>query len=221
MPESVAVSRVLDDAAVVAGDFRIDQAGHLRFLVSVAPGTGQRRIGRIVQRLCEIETYKSMSMLGFSRVRDMSRQMGEMDEQLRQLMGEMNDGHTPADKTLHDLLDVSAELETLMARSSFRFGATGAYSELVDQRIQVLREERFEGRQTFAEFMMRRFTPAMRTVDSTKVRLGRHVKSRLAGGQPSANAGRRGTQRAEPELVGKHEPAGRHAAAPAAHGRGA
>ncbi len=171
VPESVAVARVLDNSAVVAGDFRIDAAGHLRFLVSVAPGTGVRRIGRIVQRLCEIETYKSMSMLGFSRVRDMGARMGDIDGRLGRLMEEMNDDQTPADRTLGHLLDVSAELEAMVAQSSFRFGATEAYAKLVDQRIDVLREERFEGRQTFSEFMMRRFAPAMRTVTSTKERL--------------------------------------------------
>ena len=32
----------------------------------------------------------------------------------------------------------------------------------------MLREERFQGRQTFREFMMRRYDPAMRTVKSTE-----------------------------------------------------
>lgn len=171
VPESVAVARVLDDSAVIAGDFRIDEAGHLRFLVSVAAGTGMRRVGRIVQRLCEIETYKTMSMLGFARVRGMGARMGDIDGQLGRLMVEMTDGYTPAEKTLGHLLEVSAELEAMVAQSSFRFGATEAYARIVDQRIEVLREERFEGRQTFAEFMMRRFSPAMRTVASTKERL--------------------------------------------------
>ena len=70
--ESLAVAEVLDGAAIAAGDFRIDTAGHQRFALFVAPETGKRRIGRIVQRLCEIETYKSMSMLGFSRARQLS-----------------------------------------------------------------------------------------------------------------------------------------------------
>ena len=39
------------------------------------------------------------------------------------------------------------------------------------QRIGALRETRFEGRQTFNEFMMRRYDPAMRTVKATKDRL--------------------------------------------------
>jgi len=72
VPESLAVSRVVDGAAVVAGDFRIDPAGHMRFAVFVAPGTGPRRVGRIVQRLCEIEAYRAMSMLGLMRSRDLS-----------------------------------------------------------------------------------------------------------------------------------------------------
>ena len=172
VPESLAVSSVLDDTAVIAGDFRIDTAGHLRFAVFAHEDTGSRRLGRIVQRLCEIETYKAMSMLGFSRVRSLSPRIGELDTRLTELMGEMTEGQKPADETLPQLLSISAELEAISAKSSFRFGATGAYEAIVTQRIAALRETRFEGRQTFAEFMVRRYEPAMRTVKSTETRLG-------------------------------------------------
>jgi uncharacterized membrane-anchored protein len=171
VPESLAVSRVLDDAAVIAGDFRIDTGGHMRFAVFARPGVESRRVGRVVQRLCEIETYKSMSMLGLARVRDMAPRMGEIDGELTQLMGDMTEKSAHAEGTLHALLNVSSQLETMVARSSFRFGATKAYEALVQDRIRVLREQRFEGRQTFHEFMMRRFDPAMRTVHSTESRL--------------------------------------------------
>ncbi len=171
VPESVAVAHVLDNAAVVAGDFRIDGAGHQRFAVFVSPDVGRRRVGRVVQRLCEIETYKSMSMLGFSRARKLSGLLGDLDGRLTALMGDMSEGRVPAEQTLASLLSISAELETLAAQSSFRFGATGAYDAIVNQRIDVLRETRFLGRQTFGEFMMRRFEPAMRTVKSTERRL--------------------------------------------------
>lgn len=171
VPESLACSHVLDNTATIAGDFRIDPAGHLRFAVFVASDTGERRIGRIVQRLCEIETYKSMSMLGLSRVRDMGKRLNEMDSELTDLVGNMTANGAPAENTLKNLLEISAELENLMAQASFRFGATGAYEAIVNQRIDVLREERFQGRQTFAEFMMRRFDPAMRTVKATERRL--------------------------------------------------
>ena len=171
VPESLAISRVLDDALVIATDFRIDSHGHMRFAVFARGAAGDRRVGRVVQRLCEIETYKAMSMLGLVRARNLSDPMAQIDSRLTKLLEEMcGPLGEPADM-LHALLGVSSELERIVAQSSFRFGATGAYETIVNQRIEVLREDRFEGRQTFAEFMMRRFDPAMRTVKSTEARL--------------------------------------------------
>ncbi len=174
VPESLAVSQVLSGDAIIASDFRIDMAGHMRLAVFAGDTAGQRRIGRIVQRLCEIETYKSMSMLGFARARALGTRLSSLDKTLSRLMADMTDTTTRAttpDQTLSGLLETSAELENLAAQSSFRFAATNAYEAIVNQRIEVLREERFEGGQTFAEFMMRRFDPAMRTVKSSERQL--------------------------------------------------
>ena len=171
VPESVAVARVLEDELVIAGDFRIDPAGHTRFALFTRPGTSDRRIGRVVQRLCEIETYKAMSMLGLARARQLGPRMGDIDRRLSVLMDGMTAETVPADETLHQLLAISAETEQMIAQSAFRFGATGAYETIVNQRIEALRETRFGGRQTFAEFFIRRYDPAMRTVKSTEQRL--------------------------------------------------
>ncbi len=171
VPESLAVSRVVDGAAIVAGDFRIDPAGHMRFAVFVRAGTGSRRVGRIVQRLCEIETYRSMSMLGLVRARLLTDKLNAIDPRLSGLVSGL-DGHDRSPETaLHDLLTISAELESLAVHYSFRFGATAAYEAIVTQRIEVMREARIAGRQTFGEFMMRRYDPAMRTVKSAENRL--------------------------------------------------
>lgn len=183
VPESLAVAHVLDDSAVVASDFRIDPAGHMRFAVFVAPDTGSRRIGRIVQRLCEIETYKTMSMLGFSRARRLAPDIARLDSKLSALMSQMSSERVPAEQSLPELLSIAGELETLAAQSTFRFGATGAYAAIVDERIRILREERFEGRQTFSEFMLRRYEPAMRTVRSTETRLARLADRAMRSGE--------------------------------------
>ncbi|WP_425070711.1 DUF3422 family protein [Sagittula sp. S175] len=171
VPESIAVSDVIDHEAVIAGDFRIDTAGHQRFAVFAKSHVGSRRIGRIVQRLCEIETYKAMSMLGFTKVKEIGGRMGELDTELTRLMQVMTESEGDEEATLKALLKASAELENISARVSFRLGATEAYEAIVMQRIAVLREERFQGRQTFSEFMMRRYDPAMRTVKSSARRL--------------------------------------------------
>ena len=171
VPESLACSSVLDDSAIMASDFRIDTAGHMRFALFVRPGTGARRVGRMVQRLTEIETYKTMSMLGLPRARDLTIRMGEIESRLSALTADMVGGGRGAEETLHELLEISAELENMLAQASFRFSATAAYEALVHQRIEVMREARFQGRQTFREFMMRRYDPSMRTVKSTEARL--------------------------------------------------
>jgi uncharacterized membrane-anchored protein len=170
VPESLAVSRVVDGAAVIAGDFRIDPAGQMRFAVFVQPGTGARRVGRIVQRLCEVETYRAMSMLGLIRSRALTGRLNALDPRLSALVSGLDTLEAP-EVALHDLLAISAELESLAVKYTFRFGATAAYEAILNQRVEVMREERLEGRQTFGEFMMRRYDPAMRTVKSAEKRL--------------------------------------------------
>ena len=171
VPESLACAMVVDGAAIIAGDFRIDPAGHMRFAVFVRPGTGARRIGRIVQRLCEIETYRAMSMLGLMRARQLTARLNALDPRLSTLVSGLDTVGASPEVALHDLLTISAELESLAVQFSFRFGATAAYEAIVNQRIEVLREVRVQGRQTFGEFMMRRYDPAMRTVKSAEGRL--------------------------------------------------
>ena len=169
--ESLAVARVVDGSAVVAGDFRIDPDGNMRFAVFVRSDTGARRVGRIVQRLCEIETYRAMSMLGLIKARELTTTLNALDPRLSALVTGLDAQDRPAEDALHDLLAIASELESLAMLSSFRFGATTAYEAIVTQRIQALREDRLSGRQTFGEFMMRRYDPAMRTVKSTAARL--------------------------------------------------
>ena len=166
--ESVASTWVLDRAAMVAGDFRIDPSGHLRFAAFIHKNTGKSRIGRVVQRLCEIETYKTMAMLGLPVARDLKGRLSHVDGELTQLVGAMSRGDQAPETTLNELLEVSAQLEDMTAATSFRLSATKAYDAIVGQRINALREERFLGRQTLSEFMMRRYDPAMRTISSAE-----------------------------------------------------
>ncbi len=171
VPESLAVSRVLDGSAVIGTDFRIDENGNTRIAVLCAPEVNRRRLGRIVQRLLEIETYKDVSMLALPVARAVSADTSRLDRELSDIVASMaaESGHEA--ETLDQLLRISAEIEHLASSSAFRFGAAEAYEAIVNQRIAVLREERLGGRQLLAEFMMRRFDPAMRTCRSSKLRL--------------------------------------------------
>ncbi|HRO12958.1 DUF3422 family protein, partial [Amaricoccus sp.] len=171
VPESLAVSRVVDGEAVIAADFHIDEHGHGRLLVFAVPGIGRRRLGRITQRLLEIEMYKCMAMLTLPLAREVAAAVARIDRELSELVAGMADATGREAETLDQLLRMSAEIEHLASTSAFRFGAAGAYETIVKQRIDVLREERIGGRQLFSEFMVRRFDPAMRTCRSAKERL--------------------------------------------------
>lgn len=171
VPESMAVSAVIDGTAVIGGDFRIDENGHVRFAVLACKGTGRRRLGRIVQRLLEIETYKSMSMLALPQARSVAGRVVTIDRELAEIVAHMAASKDDDQQTLDRLLKISAEVELMSSSTAFRFGAAGAYEAIVHQRIGVLREERIASRQTFSEFMMRRYDPAMRTSRSAQARL--------------------------------------------------
>jgi len=169
--ESLAVANVLDGEATIAGDFRLDAHGHIRFLVLADPSIGQRRLGRIAQRLLEVELYKTASLLTLPVARNVATRVAALDRNLTGIVQAMSASNGDDSATLDQLLAMSAEIETLLSSSAFRFGAAGAYAAIVNQRIGALREARLKGRQTFTEFMMRRYDPAMRTCESALSRL--------------------------------------------------
>lgn len=171
VPESLTASRVIDGEAVVATDFRLDENGHTRMAIFAQPDIGTRRLGRIAQRMLEIQTYQSMAMLTLPRARAVASAVGRIDTQLSGIVGDMAADKGDDEKTLAALLRVSAEIEHLSATSAFRFGAAEAYEAIANHRISALREQRIGGRQLFGEFMMRRFDPAMRTCRSARERL--------------------------------------------------
>lgn len=171
--DSWAVSFVASRLALATSDFRCDPNGFVRMAILAQPSLGPRRLGRVTQRLLELETYRTLAMLALPVAREMSGRLGQIDETLRD-MAQVSAAATAAEAeraTLEKLTGVAAELESLAAGAAFRFGAARAYSAIVDERVEVLREERARDRQIFREFMTRRFKPAMRTVSSVEGRV--------------------------------------------------
>ena len=82
-----------------------------------------------------------------------------------------SDGIEHERQLLDHLIQLATSIERMSAATGYRFRAARAYHNLVERRIAELREERIPGLQTIAEFMDRRFQPAMRTLISTAERL--------------------------------------------------
>jgi uncharacterized membrane-anchored protein len=112
-------------------------------------------------------------MLALPVARRTAARLNEIERALAGLIAEVASDKAKAQESaiLASLTGLSAEIEKLAAQSAFRFGAGSAYDAIVRERIEMLGEERIAGRQQFREFMLRRFDPAMRTVQAAERRL--------------------------------------------------
>ncbi len=163
---------VVEGAAAVWTDFRLHSDGFVRILAQDR-GLNERQAGRLVQRLLEIETYRTVALLAFPlalrlwpRLRALEGRLTELAcriAEIRDLEGER--------ALLDELARLDAEATRLVAENSYRFAAARAYHDIVQRRLAELREVRIEGLQTLGEFMDRRLLPAMETCRSIDRRL--------------------------------------------------
>jgi len=162
-------SRVLGSGEVWC-DWQIGGNGFSRFLV-LDLGFRENQVGRLVQRLAEIETYRVMALLALPIARGMLGQLERLDAALGEVMRRMASGRAAGDDAnlLLTLTELAGKVEGLSSGAS-RFSASRAYDQLVLARIQELREERIEGVPTIGEFMERRLSPAMDTCRSVQQR---------------------------------------------------
>ncbi len=165
--DHVAGSLVADGLASVYTDFRQQADGHTQVLID-DHGLAPRRAGRLIQRLLEIETYRLMALLALPLARDATRHLTQLDRDLESITQQMTEstGLEDEQRLLDRISALSANLERTVAANSFRLSAARAYHALVNRRIDTLREERLPELQTIAEFLQRRFNPAMRTCES-------------------------------------------------------
>lgn len=162
-------SKVTGGAASVFTDFRIHVDGFSRFLI-VNHGLRTEQAGRLLQRLFEIEVYRVMALLAFPIARKLYPALNKCDRQLYTITNAMTlPGHNDGE-LLDELTTLAAEVENHISSNQFRFAAAGAYYQLVDQRVNDLREVRIQGIQTLGEFIKRRLEPAINTCESTSHR---------------------------------------------------
>jgi uncharacterized membrane-anchored protein len=163
-------SEIGDGAGLAYTDFKIHSDGFSRFLV-IDRGFTPRQAGRSLQRLFEIEVYRMLALLALPIARRQSPRIVAIEKSLAALTDGIAQGRGDDERLLHELTRLAAEVESGLVASQFRFGACRAYYELVTMRMAELRERRLPGIQTIAEFMERRFTPAVATCTTVSQRL--------------------------------------------------
>ena len=163
--DTLLASTVADGHGEVYTDFAIHADGFSR-MVLLAGGMTQRRLGRLVQRLLEIETYRMAALLGLPAARDAANVLAFAERELAELADAIRTANRDAEPALLDRLTrLAGQVESQYAATHSRFSASSAYFELVDRRIQDIAESRLAGMQTIREFMDRRLTPARSTCE--------------------------------------------------------
>ena len=163
--ETLVGSRVADGHGAVFTDFALHGDGYSR-MVLLADGLPPRRLGRLVQRLLEIDTYRMAALLGLPAARESSALLGVAEVELAALAEAIRvAGRHEEPRLLDRLTRLAGQVESHYAATHSRFSASAAYFELVDGRLQDISEAKLGGLQTLGEFIERRLSPARATCE--------------------------------------------------------
>jgi len=168
---SLAAAENSEGDALFATDFQPDAAGFVRILV-LDRGLSPERAGALVQRLFELETYRTLALLALPEAQRLTPSVNRIEARLAEVTEEMRRTEQLVDnhRLLDELTELAAELEAGAAASMFRFGASRAYNEIVQLRLATIGERKIDGLPTWSSFLARRMAPALRTCATTEER---------------------------------------------------
>jgi len=168
--QTLCCSTTENGKAAVITDFRLDAHGMTRAII-MDNGLTPQLLGALARRLFDIEMYRAMAMLGLPLAQTLSPRMRKAEDQLAALTHRMRvmDAED-AEDLLGEFTTLAADLEADAASSLYRFGASRAYDEIVNDRLEALNETPWPGFVTWRAFLTRRLAPAMRTCRAVEER---------------------------------------------------
>ncbi|AMC13318.1 hypothetical protein RL73_01690 [Liberibacter crescens] len=160
---SLCRSMVANNQAQVITDFHQDEEGFTRILV-VDYGMSSLARSFLVQRLIDIDVYRTLSMLCLPLIKKLSPEIMSIETNLTRVTQNMTlNARENFDSLLLEITSLAVRLEASAAMSIRRFAASVAYSEIVSERIAMISEIAVPGFETLGVFLERRMAPAMRT----------------------------------------------------------
>ena len=168
--------------AQVHFSFDIDSNGFSRSVLfnNAIPSS---RLGRIVTRMVELETYRMLALLGLPTATQYINQLGQIEQNLsdltHQLTAHISSGNEEVQELLPELSQMAAKIEQIAADTSYRLAATMAYRDIFLSRLEALRISMIDGHQGLKGFLDRRMMPAMQTCVAFGERLA-NLSERIA-----------------------------------------
>ncbi|MBL82118.1 MAG: hypothetical protein CMM80_06190 [Rhodospirillaceae bacterium] len=161
-----ASSQISDGAGQLHCSFDIDENQFSRAIV-FHEGVTPARMGRMVLRIIEMETYRMLALLGLPESRKYLSTLVQIEHKLtqltRQLTEQISQDDTEVQALLPALSQLAAQVEEISANTSYRLSATKAYHDIFLARLEGLRLARLDGHQGVYGFLDRRMMPAMQT----------------------------------------------------------
>ena len=158
---------------------------HLRqHFVICAPKMSGHELGRRVQRLLEMETYRVLALMGLEASRAKQGELVALERELDALVLSMTGMLAEAGgnrKLIDRFSKLATEMNTLRTATRFRFSASRAYYNLAVQRLASLDEVPTGELQTISGFVRARLDPAIATINSFEERL-KHLSNEISNG---------------------------------------
>ncbi len=170
-PESLCIVKGCESKGRVATDFVVDPSGFTRILME-SRSMSPVQAGRLVQRVLEIETYRTLALLGLPVARRIGPELNRVERELSEITSAIAAAteHAQSYDLLKRLRDLAALLEAQSAKTAFRFGATRAYYDLVKERLALIQEEPEGDHVSITAFFNRRLEPAIETCNAVQAR---------------------------------------------------
>jgi uncharacterized membrane-anchored protein len=171
---------VRQGTAYLYSSFRLHSDGFGRIVIQARDLT-PLQAGRLVQRVLEVETYRLMALLALPVARRITPEVTAMEGELARINQELAQPDSQSDQRalLDELSGLAARVERYRSDTTYRFAATNAYYNLVNERLQELGEEKIPGLQPVKMFIDRRLGPGIRTCNAIRDRL-EGLSSRIA-----------------------------------------
>lgn len=170
--QKLIISQPKNGKTQLATAFKLHGDGFGRFHIRNL-GIDDYQMGRLVQRVIELETYRLLAQLSLPIAKRIAPELSDMDRQLSDMLTSLSTLNSSKEERvlLGRLSQLAARLESFRSETNYRFSATRAYHDLVLSRLQNIRELEVEEHMSVNEFLSRRLVPALRTCESVQNRL--------------------------------------------------
>lgn len=163
-PASLCASSIEGGQAQVATDFVADADSFTRFELAGGNVLPLRR-AILVRRLLEIETYRTLALLGLPLAREISPALTGSEADLAAAIASLTNASNlvEARESLATLHGLAVRSGQLVEQTSYRFAASHAYGDILRRRLRSLGEEALSGASTLERYLGNRIDPALAT----------------------------------------------------------